>query len=427
MAPTPTRAHAPTGTIFQNQSIFDHHPLIPPWNPRPVRYRGFGTRDNNHTIANTQPPVFFILHLTWDYLQPRDRQRLATDMPVFHAYAALRQQASSIDLSPLLQPRPAPTSAPIPINLTESSPPPPRAIEGLPLTHEDVKADHDMVRDILGVLPAQARELEARRQKMLGEMVENQRRLAEIQDEARMETLTKYAQLKDRRAAILREIQVNKRMLRKLHSETHSVFGDELSQRLELAARTEEDFANALKSQENDMMTAFRVLTAKRNSLLDHRVGSDLALLELEVEERDRPGSGSPTAAAAPNNNENTDDEPTPVRRGKVHRFDGLPQHLEFAVGGGRLECECRYKADEDVLRGACPTRRGDTHAESPGGAWVPVDEHGRLSPPHCYRTCQEHRCSHLLDSDGGWDTWHVCLNECVRACFPNAAAGREV
>jgi len=34
-------------------------------------------------------------------------------MPVFHAYATLRQQASSIDLSPLLQPRPSPTAATI--------------------------------------------------------------------------------------------------------------------------------------------------------------------------------------------------------------------------------------------------------------------------------------------------------------------------
>jgi len=102
---TPSPSSAP--------SIFDHFPLTPPWDPKPSRYKGFGARDPQRTIANIQPPAYFIIHLAWDFLHPSDRQTIATDLPVFHAYARLRQQASTADLSPLLAPRPTPTAKPI--------------------------------------------------------------------------------------------------------------------------------------------------------------------------------------------------------------------------------------------------------------------------------------------------------------------------
>ena len=108
---TPSQSkHNPDRKQAASKSIYDHYPLTPPWDPRPARYNGFGVRDTNHTISNEHPPAYFIIHLAWDYLSRDDRQKLASDMPVFHAYATLRQQASSIDLSPLLKPRPAPTT-----------------------------------------------------------------------------------------------------------------------------------------------------------------------------------------------------------------------------------------------------------------------------------------------------------------------------
>jgi hypothetical protein len=93
--------------------MFHHHPLVPPHIPTASRYHGFGRRTPQRTICNTEPPIYFILHLAWDYLTHSDRFNLASDLPVFTAYARLRQAASAADISSLLQPRPAPDATPV--------------------------------------------------------------------------------------------------------------------------------------------------------------------------------------------------------------------------------------------------------------------------------------------------------------------------
>jgi hypothetical protein len=92
--------------------IFESHILSPPHNSAP-RYTGFGRRDHNHTLANTEPPIYFIIHLAWEFLEPRDRMCLAWKLPVFTAYASLRMAASTMDISPLQSPRGVPDSSPV--------------------------------------------------------------------------------------------------------------------------------------------------------------------------------------------------------------------------------------------------------------------------------------------------------------------------
>lgn len=93
--------------------MYHLHPLVPPHSPRARRYRGFGHRDPARTISNTEPPVYFILHLAWGYLTDNERFHLASTLPVFQAYARMRQAASSANLSSLLLPLPLPDNSPV--------------------------------------------------------------------------------------------------------------------------------------------------------------------------------------------------------------------------------------------------------------------------------------------------------------------------
>jgi hypothetical protein len=50
--------------------------------------------------------VYFIVHLSWDFLQPEERYQLSDGMPVFLAYAKLRQSVATTYILPLRLPRP---------------------------------------------------------------------------------------------------------------------------------------------------------------------------------------------------------------------------------------------------------------------------------------------------------------------------------
>jgi hypothetical protein len=89
-------------------SIFHNHTLMPPTDPLTRWYRGFGRRGTTRTITNSKPSIYFIFHLAWEYLSPRDRLILSWQLPVFTAYSSLRKAASTTDISILKLPRPAP-------------------------------------------------------------------------------------------------------------------------------------------------------------------------------------------------------------------------------------------------------------------------------------------------------------------------------
>jgi hypothetical protein len=112
--PTPLSPPAPTTSIPSTvpiPSIFNDHPLLPPPDSTAHRYHGFGKRDTQRSITNLEPPLYYIIHLAWDYLSPLDRYILSTDLPIFTAYAILRQEASIADISPLRLPRPPPDNS----------------------------------------------------------------------------------------------------------------------------------------------------------------------------------------------------------------------------------------------------------------------------------------------------------------------------
>jgi hypothetical protein len=98
-------------STLPNKFLF--HPLIPPTCPIVLRRTGFGRRDSHRTLQFNTPSVYRIFHLSWEHIPPQDRATLATATTIMDAYASLRQEASTADLSPLKQPRPPPDASPI--------------------------------------------------------------------------------------------------------------------------------------------------------------------------------------------------------------------------------------------------------------------------------------------------------------------------
>jgi hypothetical protein len=90
-----------------------HNILSPPSCPLARRYTGFGPKDTNHILQFSSPSSYFLFHMAWDYLHPPDRHMLILAAPIMLSYATLRHAATSVDLLPLLAPRPPPDSSPI--------------------------------------------------------------------------------------------------------------------------------------------------------------------------------------------------------------------------------------------------------------------------------------------------------------------------
>jgi hypothetical protein len=88
--------------------------LTPPHDPHPRRYsRGFGLRDNYHSVYFDSPPAFYLFHLAWEYITPLDRYTLVRTSKHMHKYAKLREQAATANILSLLEPRPPPDNSPI--------------------------------------------------------------------------------------------------------------------------------------------------------------------------------------------------------------------------------------------------------------------------------------------------------------------------
>ena len=95
------------------ESIYHHYPISPPASPYPRCFRGFGKLDPNRQTKSYHLNIYLVVHLTWGYMDPRERSILGGLFPVFRGYARLRQTAASLDLRPLLQPRLPPDKSPI--------------------------------------------------------------------------------------------------------------------------------------------------------------------------------------------------------------------------------------------------------------------------------------------------------------------------
>ncbi len=73
--------------------------------PLSPRRHGFGKTNPNLKISHDSPLVYFILHLSWDFLQPEEWYQLSDGMPVFLAYAKLRRSVATTCIQPLRLPR----------------------------------------------------------------------------------------------------------------------------------------------------------------------------------------------------------------------------------------------------------------------------------------------------------------------------------
>lgn len=95
--------------------VFGNIPRIP-LSPYVLRNRhtGFGKATISHSTTtlpdgdrpNLSGDAFFVLHLSWDYLQPQDRKLLATASPIFIQYALLRARAFQIPVYHLRKSQP---------------------------------------------------------------------------------------------------------------------------------------------------------------------------------------------------------------------------------------------------------------------------------------------------------------------------------
>ena len=74
----------------------------------PRRLAGFGKLNPNLQVSHTTPSPYFIIHKTWDFLDPRDRQHIAAIYPPLRARAFLRRSAATVSIQSLKQPRPPP-------------------------------------------------------------------------------------------------------------------------------------------------------------------------------------------------------------------------------------------------------------------------------------------------------------------------------
>jgi hypothetical protein len=87
--------------------------LTPPSNPLPRRFRNFGAVSSGRSAYTDPPSPFLIIHHIWTYVSDCDRLALTHTHPAILAYARLRYQATSADLSGLLLPRAPPDSSPV--------------------------------------------------------------------------------------------------------------------------------------------------------------------------------------------------------------------------------------------------------------------------------------------------------------------------
>ncbi len=80
-------------------------PIVHPSPPLRRRRYGFGKTNPNLKIAHSSPSVYFVLHLTWDFLLPEELHQLTVATPVFVAYARQRRSALTMTIHSLHFPR----------------------------------------------------------------------------------------------------------------------------------------------------------------------------------------------------------------------------------------------------------------------------------------------------------------------------------
>jgi hypothetical protein len=143
--------------------------------------------------------------------------------------------------------------------------------------------------------------------------------------------------------------------------------------------------------------------------------------------------SDAAAAAAAPGPPRQLQQEPGPgpgvaSAQGEIHRFNGLPHRVQFAVGDGILDCTCVQKDGDNTHRDGrsdSSIRQAQTQTPQPSDSAPYIQaptrdsdsEAPRISPPHCYSSCQEHKCTPLYHSSG-WDEWYSCIQSCIGTCY---------
>jgi hypothetical protein len=74
---------------WQHWELFGDCPVAHPRPPLCRRQYGFGQTNPILKISHSEHLVYFILHLTWDFLLPEERFKLTDKLPVFLDYAWL--------------------------------------------------------------------------------------------------------------------------------------------------------------------------------------------------------------------------------------------------------------------------------------------------------------------------------------------------